>query len=262
MFWKKHKWKIILPVCLIALLAFAFWYGGDAPGLQGWKAARRAPEASDALSGRPGGADGTMSAEDKLAYAAALAGEQTGEQGDAEYSAAQGMQLDPNTGLDKYGTAAVPEGKPVPVEPESVKLSDIRHKCTISINCARILDNMDWLDPEKVELVPEDGWILKPVEVEFLEGESVFDVLRRTCRQQGIHLEFSKTPMYNSAYIEGIHNLYEFDCGQLSGWVYKVNGWGPNYGCSRYGLKEGDVIEWLYTCDLGIDVDAYVAAGG
>ena len=41
MFWKKHKWKIIVPVCLLALLAFAFWYGGDAPGLQGWKVEKR-----------------------------------------------------------------------------------------------------------------------------------------------------------------------------------------------------------------------------
>ena len=96
----------------------------------------------------------------------------------------------------------------------------------------------------------------------FYEGESVFNVLLRTCKQQGIHMEFVNTPIYNSAYIEGIHNLYEFDCGQLSGWIYKVNGWSPNYGCSRYALKDGDVIEWQYTCNLGIDIDAYYAVGG
>ena len=264
MFWKKHKWKIIVPVCLLALLAFAFWYGGDAPGLQGWKVTKPSPTEApaSALDERPGGAEGVMSVEDKLAYAAALAGENTGEQGDAEYSAQQGMQLDPNTGLDKYGTSAVPEGKPVPVEPEDVEISDVEHKCTISISCATILDNMGWLDPEKVELVPEDGWILKPIEVTFYEGESVFNVLVRTCKQQGIHMEFVNTPIYNSAYIEGIHNLYEFDCGQLSGWIYKVNGWSPNYGCSRYALQDGDVIEWQYTCNLGIDIDAYYAVGG
>ena len=36
--------------------------------------------------------------------------------------------------------------------------------------------------------------------------------------------------------------------------MYKVNGWFPNYGCSSYYLKDGDVIEWVYTCDLGKDV--------
>ena len=265
MFWKKHKWKVICAAVFVALLVFAFWYGGDAPGLQGWKVEKRpaATEApASALDERPGGAEGVMSVEDKLAYAAALAGEQAGEQGNAEYSAQQGMQLDPNTGLDKYGTSAVPEGKPVPVEPESVEISDVEHTCTISISCATILDNMGWLDPEKVELVPEDGWILKPIEVTFYEGESVFNGLVRTCKQQGIHMEFVNTPIYNSAYIEGIHNLYEFDCGQLSGWIYKVNGWSPNYGCSRYALQDGDVIEWQYTCNLGIDIDAYYAVGG
>ena len=27
--------------------------------------------------------------------------------------------------------------------------------------------------------------------------------------------EFEVTPVYNSNYIEGINNLYEFDCGEL-----------------------------------------------
>ena len=43
---------------------------------------------------------------------------------------------------------------------------------------------------------------------------------------------------------------------------YKVNGWFPNYGCSRYQLKEGDTIEWVYTCDLGVDVGGFYSTGG
>ncbi|MBO4990835.1 MAG: DUF4430 domain-containing protein, partial [Firmicutes bacterium] len=81
----------------------------------------------------------------------------------------------------------------------------------------------------------------------------------RELKRAGIHMEFKNTPIYNSAYIEGIQNLYEFDCGELSGWMYKVNDWFPNYGCSRYQLKEGDVIEWVYTCNLGIDVGGHYA---
>lgn len=73
-------------------------------------------------------------------------------------------------------------------------------------------------------------------------------------KKNRIHMEFENTPMYNSNYIEGIGNLYEFDCGDLSGWTYSVNGWFPNYGCSRYKLKDGDKIQWRYTCDLGRDV--------
>jgi len=75
-------------------------------------------------------------------------------------------------------------------------------------------------------------------------------------------MEVENTAMYNSVYIVGINNLYEFDCGELSGWRYKVNGLFPNYGGSRYGLKDWDVIEWVYTCDLVVDVGGFYATAG
>jgi len=171
------------------------------------------------------------------------------------------MEINPETGKDKYLTDPVPEGKPLPVEPQDVTIGTTAYSCTLSISCATILDNMNLCDPTKRDLVPADGWILRPVTVTFYEGESVFNLLRRVCKQQKIHMEFENTPIYNSAYIEGIHNLYEFDVGELSGWMYKVNEWFPNYGCSRYALKNGDVICWVYTCDLGHDVGGGYAAG-
>ena len=139
-------------------------------------------------------------------------------------------------------------------EPDGAGTAENGNTCTISISCATVLDNMDDLDPDKADIVPADGWILQPLTVTFHEGESVFDVLQRVCREQKIHMEFMDTPMYNSAYIEGIANLYEFDCGPLSGWMYKVNEWFPNYGCSRCALQDGDTVCWVYTCDLGEDV--------
>ena len=158
-------------------------------------------------------------------------------------------------GKDKYMTDPIPEGKPKPVEPENQNVDKTKtYTCTFSIECSTILNNLDQLDPEKLEMVPSGGTILTTTTVTFYEGESVFDVLQRLCKEKGIHMESSWTPIYNSAYIEGIHNLYEFDCGSLSGWMYRVNGWYPNYGCSRYQLQDGDVVEWRYTCDLGNDV--------
>lgn len=126
--------------------------------------------------------------------------------------------------------------------------------CTVSVRCDTILENMDLLDPEKAELVPENGELLAPTEVSFTQGESAFDALRRVCREKNIHMEFSETPLYESVYIEGIGNLYEFDAGELSGWMYKVNGEFPNFGSSKYELADGDVVQWVYTCDLGADV--------
>ena len=133
----------------------------------------------------------------------------------------------------------------------------------IAIRCDTILDNMSDLNPSKVEFVPANGEILPMVSVYFYEGETVFDVLKRVCEIADIQLEYSWTPLYGSYYIEGINHLYEFDCGEQSGWMYKVNEWFPNYGCSSYDVSDGDVIVWCYTCaGLGADVgDDWMAHG-
>jgi hypothetical protein len=172
------------------------------------------------------------------------------------------MTIDPKTGKDQYQTEPVPSGKPVPVEPLDAKITDKKLTCTLLVRCDTILNNMNLLDKDKQELVPKDGVIFPATQVTFYEGESVFNVLQREMKKAKIQMEFKNTPMYNSAYIQGINNLYEFDVGELSGWLYKVNDWFPNYGCSRYQLKDGDVIEWVYTCDLGKDVGGYYSVGG
>ena len=126
--------------------------------------------------------------------------------------------------------------------------------CTFSIECGTIFQHLDDLAPGKLDALPSDGVIFPPQSVTFSAGESVFDVLQHICKENKIPMEASQVPLYHSAYVEGIHNLYEFDCGEGSGWMYRVNGWYPNYGCSRYMLKDGDTVEFRYTCDLGADV--------
>ena len=146
----------------------------------------------------------------------------------------------------------VPAPETPPETPEPPQSASV----TFSISCETALASEE-LDPAIRDVLPADGWILGTVSVEIEEGESVFDVLQRVCREYGIALEHSKSPIYDSAYIEGIGHLYEFDCGNLSGWEYSVNGWYPNYGCSKAYLNDGDVVCWKYTCDLGKDIGAF-----
>ncbi len=342
---KITKNKIIAFAVIIAVLAAAFWYGGGAPGLQGWnvssphsniasndknndsskntndlyvtdkmddkesnedlessfnsgsldgktentknnesnnsenkdnkenkdsennkdnKITDEGKKSESSIELHPKGNETRLSASEKVELAKKLAGGNSSagvKEGSKSYSESQGMIIDSTTGKDKYLTDPVPEGKPIPVEPQNATITDVERTCTLSVRCDTILDNMDWLDKEKVELVPEDGVIFATKTVTFYEGESVFNVLQREMKKAKIHMEFANTPMYNSVYIEGINNLYEFDCGELSGWMYKVNNWFPNYGCSRYQLKEGDVIEWVYTCNLGVDVGGFYSVG-
>ena len=138
-----------------------------------------------------------------------------------------------------------------------VSNQDTQNLCTITIRCDTIFDNADALEEAKAPYVPESGEILPVVTVEFTPGETVFDVLQRVCEASELQLEYSWTPLYDSYYVEGINHLYEFDCGFESGWMYKVNGWFPNYGCSAYELQGGEEIVWYYTRKgLGTDVGA------
>lgn len=286
---KKYKNKIIIGAIIAVVLAFVFWWGGDAPGLRVWNPDEtQSPEIiqtqkpadlpattstneltediqteikeqtdEEAEENKPQSLDGTpMTASEKTVLAEKMSeGSYTpAENGDISYFEESGMDINANTGKDQYQTEPVPESRPVPIEPENAVISDKKLTCTMSVRCDAILKNIAWLDKEKAELVPKDGIIYAQQTVAFYEGESVFNLLVREMKRNKIHMEFENTPIYNSAYIEGIANIYEFDCGELSGWMYKVNGWFPNYGCSRYQLKEGDRVEWVYTCDLGADV--------
>lgn len=127
-------------------------------------------------------------------------------------------------------------------------------QCTISVSCVTVLSHMDDLKAGKEAIIPANGWMLGAVNVELQEGDTVFDILQRVTREYGIALEFSISPLYNTAYIEGIGNLYERDCGTGSGWLYAVNGSIPSVGCSDYTVSDGDSIAWLYTCEMGADL--------
>ena len=95
-------------------------------------------------------------------------------------------------------------------------------------------------NPAIKDYIPEDGSILAKTTYKGTTDNTVFDALNTLCRNNDIQLEFSYTPLYASYYIEGINYLYEFDGGPQSGWMYKVNDWFPNYGCSRYQVQQGE----------------------
>ena len=125
--------------------------------------------------------------------------------------------------------------------------------CTFVIECKTILNNKDKLKKGLEKYVPDDAVIFSGT-VGFDSGESVYDILRRICDENSIQMEASYTPAFSSYYVEGINNLYEFDCGQGSGWMYSVNGVFPNYGCSSYKPASNDEIAFRYTCELGYDL--------
>ena len=117
---------------------------------------------------------------------------------------------------------------------------------TMTIRCDTIVGKSD------SEYIPADGVILETTEFAIEEGDSAYDILTEAAK--AYHIQVENAGQWDMVYIAGINYLYEFDFGDLSGWIYHVNGSAPSVGCGEYILKDGDRIEWLYTCDLGNDL--------
>ncbi|MBQ1302491.1 MAG: DUF4430 domain-containing protein [Firmicutes bacterium] len=191
----------------------------------------------------------------------ASTGKTTASAGSSAKTAAASSESSSSAGSsegESYG-----QGTPTPQSSSSggKQAQPAAQTCTLSVECGSILNHLDDLTAGKESLVPADGVILPATSVSFSDGDTVFDVLKKTMREEGILFEFETTPLYSGVYIEGIANLYEFDCGPLSGWMYAVNGVFPNYGCGSCKVKDGDKIRWIYTCDLGRDIGGGDSAG-
>ena len=111
---------------------------------------------------------------------------------------------------------------------------------TVEIRCDTVAGKADY--------IPESGVVLEKTEFVIAEGETVYDILVEACRENGIQTEFS------GGYISGMNYIYEFDFGDLSGWLYYVNGKEASVGCDQYILSDGDEIKWLYSLEMGNDL--------
>lgn len=126
----------------------------------------------------------------------------------------------------------------------AVTKNDAIGTVTLTIRCDKVAG--------KAGHIPPDGVILADAELPIAQGDTVYNVLTDAARAHGIHMEGSGAQ--GMMYIHGIGNIYEFDFGDLSGWVYMVNGESSSVGCDQYVLKPGDRIEWHYTLELGKDI--------
>ncbi|MCM3288847.1 DUF4430 domain-containing protein [Paenibacillus sp. MER 180] len=98
------------------------------------------------------------------------------------------------------------------------------------------------------------GTIMSTEEIEIGDSETVMDVLKKATRAKKIQMDFSGSGA--TAYVKGIDNLYEFDKGSGSGWMYSINSKFPNRSAGVWPIHPGDHIQWLYTEDLGKDLGA------
>lgn len=116
---------------------------------------------------------------------------------------------------------------------------------TLSIRCDVIKD-------QDSPYIPKNGVILETTTFEIEDGDTVYDILAEATRSHKIHMETKGVD--ELVYVEGIAYLYELQFGDLSGWIYSVNGKTASVGCGTHTLSDGDIIEWHYTLNLGKDI--------
>jgi hypothetical protein len=91
----------------------------------------------------------------------------------------------------------------------------------------------------------DKGVILEPTTWEWEEGDDVLDVLKEVTKSNKIPLEYKGAGVLT--YVEGIGNLYEFDQGSNSGWLFKINGKFATRSAGAVKLNIGDNVEWIYS---------------
>ena len=107
-------------------------------------------------------------------------------------------------------------------------------KTTVSIDVSKIFDHEADLNKDKADFVPEDGMILKKVTVVIGKDSNALDQLREACEDNDVQIEVSESQY--GKFVDGLGQIYSGDCGEWSGWMFKVNG------------------KWVFVCDYNTDM--------
>ncbi len=111
---------------------------------------------------------------------------------------------------------------------------------TISINCNTIKDKV------------ENPVILDSAEFKINKGETVYDILLEATAKNKIHLETEGEK--GSEYVVAVNNIYQMAYGEMSGWLFYINGEMAMTSMAQYELTPGDKIEILYSTNFGEDL--------
>lgn len=235
-------------LCLLLALSLLLCACGNQPQAQGGS---EKPAEEVALSDGMNPSDGTGTAVGQESEASPDTGGADALNTDASHTNSASPVKTPQNTPTVNGTVSAASGEPSadsPKEPiQNPTPENGKIIVSLSIDCKNaiaygILDN-----PNFADILPQNGIIYANGQLEAEEGESVLSLLKRTLKANNMVYSIQNS----SGYVRGIAGLSEFDCGQQSGWMYKVNGKLPNFSCKYYDLQAGDRVEFVYTCRMG-----------
>lgn len=156
----------------------------------------------------------------------------------------------PETKKAVEGSAKASEGSVItaaPTSPPQVNgTENEKITVTFSVDCRNAINYGILSQGSFAQVLPADGIILSTSAITVKNGENVMSALKKILKENRINFSIS-----SSGYVRMIGGLSEFDCGAYSGWMYKVNGVLPSVSTKSYPLKDGDKVEFVYTCKMG-----------
>lgn len=97
----------------------------------------------------------------------------------------------------------------------------------------------------EIEAVHEDGRVLvEKTAVPLPEGADVLDALTLAAKEQNVPVVI--TGAAPTRYVEGIGGLFALDEGDMSGWLYFVNGESATVSADSHTVSDGDEYRFLF----------------
>lgn len=115
----------------------------------------------------------------------------------------------------------------------------------VTIDCLSAVEYYNELSDAKRKVMPSEGVFISGYETMLEENSTCYTALLQVCDELGLHIEHTGIP--GTEYIKGLGNLYEFDLGGESGWLYSVNGEKPAVGANGVKLESEDDLRWFYS---------------
>lgn len=233
---KKMKTKIIALLLSILLVLTACGKGNASEDTANQEVSANSEYSTEAPS------DTKAASEDTL-------GKSVSEISKNKQSETQALQS-PETKKAAEGSANSSEGAVItaaPTSPPQVNGNE-NEKITVtfSVDCRNAINYGILSQGSFAQVLPADGIILSTSAITVKTGENVMSALKKILKENRINFSIS-----SSGYVRMIGGLSEFDCGAYSGWMYKVNGVLPSVSTKSYPLKDGDKVEFVYTCKMG-----------
>ena len=118
--------------------------------------------------------------------------------------------------------------------------SEPMNTVTVTIECK----TLETVDKDLMDSVSDNGVMLSDTEIEIAEDKTVIDLLT----EMGIDF------LLSGNLIDSINGLATGDGGEMSGWLFTINGEFPTESADQVVVNDGDKIAFLFTCDWGEDV--------